>query len=109
MMNVQTSSRIPKIILKSLYESFRADDTATAQAKLSTVEGVDLQDGLALAELARSCATFQDFNAMINVDHVDPGTAERARHAAQMLATTAAAASKFPWQSTTPTTPTTKS
>lgn len=98
-MNIQTSNRIPKIVLKSLYESFRTDDVATAESKLSMIEGVDLQDGLAMAELARTSATFQDFNALINVENVDPGTAERARHAAQALAVATATKSKFPWES----------
>lgn len=100
-MNVQpTTNRIPKIILKSLYEAFHADDEQAARAKLATVEGMDVQDGLALAELARSCSSFQQFNELINVQQADSEKVTSARLAAQVLTGTAATKSKWFWEAT---------
>ncbi|PRQ02406.1 hypothetical protein ENSA5_23330 [Enhygromyxa salina] len=97
------SNRVPKIILKSLYESFRTADEAGAREKLALVEGLDIEEGLALAALARKARDFKEFTSLVEA----AGSEERQGPlaAAKRLALYAAAESKFPWQSTEPVEP----
>lgn len=92
------SKRVPKIILKSLYESFRTQDHAGAREKLALVDGLDVDDGMALATIARNARDFQEFVALVDTagtnDHNGPLAA------AKRLALYMAAKSSFPWEST---------
>lgn len=94
------SNRVPKIILKSLYESFRTNDEAGAREKLALVEGLDIQDGLAMASIARQARDFQEFVSLIEAASSETNSGPLA--AAKRLALFAAAKSKFPWESATP-------
>jgi len=97
------SNRVPKIILKSLYESFRTADEAGAREKLALVEGLDIDEGLALAGLARKSHDFKEFASLVEA----AGSEERQGPlaAAKRLALYAAAESKFPWEAEEPAEP----
>ncbi len=91
------SNRVPKIILKSLYESFRTTDEASAREKLALVDGLDVEEGLALAHIAAKSSNFQDFARLVN----GAGTEDKngPLSAARRLALFAAKESSFPWES----------
>lgn len=90
------SNRVPKIILKSLYESFRNADEASAREKLALVEGLDVEEGLALAHIANKSSNFQEFARLVDAAGTEQNNGPLA--AARRLALFAAAESKFPWE-----------
>jgi hypothetical protein len=61
--------RIPKVILKSMYESFRKDDETSIKAKAKLLgPSVDVADALSLGKVARVCSTFEEFDDLIHFD-----------------------------------------
>lgn len=90
------SNRVPKIILKSLYESFRNTDETSAREKLALVEGLDVEEGLALAHIAAKASNFQDFARLVNGAGTEQSSGPLS--AARRLALFAAKESSFPWE-----------
>jgi hypothetical protein len=64
-----SKGRIPKVILKSVYESFRRDDETSIKAKAKLLgPTVDAADALSLGKVARVCPTFEEFDDLIHFD-----------------------------------------
>ena len=67
-------NRLPKVILKTIYENFKVDAQQVSE-QIKSIPGLKFEDGMALANLAKVCKDFGDFATIVQSD-LNPGSVQ---------------------------------